>query len=609
MLCQLPLRTRLQNLIMQICPDITLVDRFTAPAEIGAIAVNILGQRFYIAPHSSKCVTRNPVFSKSDLNQADLPYEYRLAALEIIIRPYLETFDKMVGPVEITGYISPAQLEKKSTLAPLCAVVPLHMTTEDGVENFEELISLYPDSGCDLNLIIERLKEADNPFKVTTAAELASFPAHIIIDSLDLSIGELNSLCVGDALVLGTFINNDRFKISCAGQSALAVLNTVCTPQLLSEAKRQFEARMAAQQAAAAAAAEAAAQARAAAEAAAAAAAAQASAQSAAEGAPADGTKAQDPAAQPPQAEGNSTAGAPSDSAAPAAPAAPGAEAAPAATAPEAPGTAAAAPATTPAAPGTDAAAPAAATAANTAAGSAPAVPAAAQAAAGTAATAAITEYTAAVAGITNVYDALIAAGKAAYDSQGQQVSDYFLVILEPFTTDVITFSENSFMAFENVDDLPVRVDCVLSSLNLTVADLRQISRGARLPLNNDSLSNISIFVNGRIIGTGKVIEIDGTYAVQIKELMHVPRVCVEDSFIKAPEDEATEEEDMAEETASAEGENKREGEGESYGYGDGKGVGEAEQTTVDAPAENAESLESSEEQQPAPDESESADK
>ena len=599
MLCQLPLRTRLQNLIMQICPDITLVDRFTAPAEIGAIAVNILGQRFYIAPHSSKCVTRNPVFSKSDLNPADLPYEYRLAALEIIIRPYLETFDKMVGPVEITGYISPAQLEKKSTLAPLCAVVPLHMTTEDGVENFEELISLYPDSGCDLNLIIERLKEADNPFKVTTAAELASFPAHIIIDSLDLSIGELNSLCVGDALVLGTFINNDRFKISCAGQSALAVLNTVCTPQLLSEAKRQFEARMAAQQAAAAAAAEAAAQARAAAEAAAAAAAAQASAQSAAQGAPADGTKAQDPAAQPPQAE-SSTADAPSDSAAP------GAEAAPAATAPEAPGTAAA-PATTPAAPGTDAAAPAAATAANTAAGSAPAVPAAAQAAAGTAATAAITEYTAAVAGITNVYDALIAAGKAAYDSQGQQVSDYFLVILEPFTTDVITFSENSFMAFENVDDLPVRVDCVLSSLNLTVADLRQISRGARLPLNNDSLSNISIFVNGRIIGTGKVIEIDGTYAVQIKELMHVPRVCVEDSFIKAPEDEATEEEDMAEESASAEGENKREGEGESYS--DGKGVGEAEQTTVDAPAENAESSESSEEQQPAPDESESADK
>ena len=599
MLCQLPLRTRLQNLIMQICPDITLVDRFTAPAEIGAIAVNILGQRFYIAPHSSKCVTRNPVFSKSDLNPADLPYEYRLAALEIIIRPYLETFDKMVGPVEITGYISPTQLEKKSTLAPLCAVVPLHMTTEDGVENFEELISLYPDSGCDLNLIIERLKEADNPFKVTTAAELASFPAHIIIDSLDLSIGELNSLCVGDALVLGTFINNDRFKISCAGHSALAVLNTVCTPQLLSEAKRQFEARMAAQQAAAAAAAEAAAQARAAAEAAAAAAAAQASAQSAAQGAPADGTKAQDPAAQPPQAE-SSTADAPSDSAAP------GAEAAPAATAPEAPGTAAA-PATTPAAPGTDAAA-AAATAANTAAGSAPAVPAAAQAAAGTAAaTAATTEYTAAVAGITNVYDALIAAGKAAYDSQGQQVSDYFLVILEPFTTDVITFSENSFMAFENVDDLPVRVDCVLSSLNLTVADLRQISRGARLPLNNDSLSNISIFVNGRIIGTGKVIEIDGTYAVQIKELMHVPRVCVEDSFIKAPEDEATEEEDMAEESASAEGENKREGEGESYS--DGKGVGEAEQTTVDAPAENAESSESSEEQQPAPDESESADK
>ena len=603
MLCQLPLRTRLQNLIMQICPDITLVDRFTAPAEIGAIAVNILGQRFYIAPHSSKSVTRNPVFSKSDLNPADLPYEYRLAALEIIIRPYLETFDKMVGPVEITGYISPTQLEKKSTLAPLCAVVPLHMTTEDGVENFEELISLYPDSGCDLNLIIERLKEADNPFKVTTAAELASFPAHIIIDSLDLSIGELNSLCVGDALVLGTFINNDRFKISCAGQSALAVLNTVCTPQLLSEAKRQFEARMAAQQAAAAAAAEAAAQDRAAAEAAAAAAAAQASAQSAAEGAPADGTKAQDPAAQPLQAEGNSTAGAPSDSAVHAAPAAQGAEAAPAATAPEAPGTAAAAPATTPAAPGTDAAAPAAATAANTAAGSAPAVPAAAQAAAGTAATAAITEYTAAVAGITNVYDALIAAGKAAYDSQGQQVSDYFLVILEPFTTDVITFSENSFMAFENVDDLPVRVDCVLSSLNLTVADLRQISRGARLPLNNDSLSNISIFVNGRIIGTGKVIEIDGTYAVQIKELMHVPRVCVEDSFIKAPEDEATEEEDKAEETASDEGEDKREGEG------DGKGVGEAEQTTVDAPAENAESSESSEEQQPAPDESESADK
>ena len=39
--------------------------------------------------------------------------------------------------------------------------------------------------------------------------------------------------------------------------------------------------------------------------------------------------------------------------------------------------------------------------------------------------------------------------------------------------------------------------------------------------MHNDSLSNIKIYVNNNLVALGKVIDIDGTYALQIKELIN----------------------------------------------------------------------------------------
>ena len=64
-----------------------------------------------------------------------------------------------------------------------------------------------------------------------------------------------------------------------------------------------------------------------------------------------------------------------------------------------------------------------------------------------------------------------------------------------------------------------LKVDCVLSSFDMKIGDLKSLNTGSRLPLHNDSLSNIKIYVNNNLVALGKVIDIDGTYALQIKEL------------------------------------------------------------------------------------------
>ena len=93
--------------------------------------------------------------------------------------------------------------------------------------------------------------------------------------------------------------------------------------------------------------------------------------------------------------------------------------------------------------------------------------------------------------------------------------------MVEPFAPYNDPFLEGKDMSFDNLDNVPLKVDCVLSSFDMKIGDLKSLNTGSRLPLHNDSLSNIKIYVNNNLVALGKVIDIDGTYALQIKELIN----------------------------------------------------------------------------------------
>lgn len=97
---------------------------------------------------------------------------------------------------------------------------------------------------------------------------------------------------------------------------------------------------------------------------------------------------------------------------------------------------------------------------------------------------------------------------------------------------DLLLKSEFSLAAKENqgadtmadtsndLDSLPVNLDLVLDSFDLPLAEIKNLKESAVLPLNNSSLSDIKIYANGKFIGSGRVIELNGTYALQLKEII-----------------------------------------------------------------------------------------
>lgn len=74
-------------------------------------------------------------------------------------------------------------------------------------------------------------------------------------------------------------------------------------------------------------------------------------------------------------------------------------------------------------------------------------------------------------------------------------------------------------LTIDSLNKLPIKVDLVLERLELPLGEVKNLKAGSALSLNEHSLSHIKIYAQGRLVGTGKVVELDGAYAVQVKEL------------------------------------------------------------------------------------------
>jgi len=78
----------------------------------------------------------------------------------------------------------------------------------------------------------------------------------------------------------------------------------------------------------------------------------------------------------------------------------------------------------------------------------------------------------------------------------------------------------------DGLDDLPVRVEVVLGSGQLSLSQLRQLGEGAVLPGDLDLSAPVTILANGRAMAKGYLVRIDDRIAVQIR------------GFSRQPEDE-----------------------------------------------------------------------
>ena len=346
MLLQLSSRDNFNNLISRFIPDIQILGNVTVDPSYGALELNLGGQSCYLAPLSLNCLQQFNVFKASQLSNADLPYMLQLSAFEIASKNFLDKLATVLGPIEVLNYISVDELKELSLAKPMWAKVLLNGYSQ-GQEPYEELMALYPCKESVINDFLDRLEQHQD--LITTKKTLStnlSATVKVLIDSLELTLGQLKSLNVGDALLFNNFINNDRFTLQCAGHKAIAVLNTVASDSDAQES--------------------------------------------------------------------------PTDD-----------------------------------------------------------------------------------------------------NQQSNDNKDYYLVMVEPFAPYNDPFLEGKDMSFDNLDNVPLKVDCVLSSFDMKIGDLKSLNTGSRLPLHNDSLSNIKIYVNNNLVALGKVIDIDGTYALQIKELIN----------------------------------------------------------------------------------------
>ena len=67
-------------------------------------------------------------------------------------------------------------------------------------------------------------------------------------------------------------------------------------------------------------------------------------------------------------------------------------------------------------------------------------------------------------------------------------------------------------------DELPLRVQVLFAECDLTLAEVRNLAPGSIVDLARDPLDPVRLAVNGRVVGTGELVEIEGRMAVKIQE-------------------------------------------------------------------------------------------
>ena len=69
-----------------------------------------------------------------------------------------------------------------------------------------------------------------------------------------------------------------------------------------------------------------------------------------------------------------------------------------------------------------------------------------------------------------------------------------------------------------NLAALPVRVHIVLTQLEMTLAELNKLRPGSILELDHEKSEFVQLAVNGKIAGTGELVEIEGRLGVRISK-------------------------------------------------------------------------------------------
>ena len=65
---------------------------------------------------------------------------------------------------------------------------------------------------------------------------------------------------------------------------------------------------------------------------------------------------------------------------------------------------------------------------------------------------------------------------------------------------------------------MPVRVQILVDEHELTLAQAERLAPGAVLDLDRDPRDPVRLAVNGRVVGTGELVEIEGRLGVKILE-------------------------------------------------------------------------------------------
>lgn len=70
-----------------------------------------------------------------------------------------------------------------------------------------------------------------------------------------------------------------------------------------------------------------------------------------------------------------------------------------------------------------------------------------------------------------------------------------------------------------NLQDLELRVDCVLDSFKLPLSQITSLQAGSCLNLKQNALNDIKIYINDKFCASGKVIAINNQFALQITKI------------------------------------------------------------------------------------------
>ena len=96
--------------------------------------------------------------------------------------------------------------------------------------------------------------------------------------------------------------------------------------------------------------------------------------------------------------------------------------------------------------------------------------------------------------------------------------------IAAPMTAPTITEEPNTPNGEETVrraiDNVPIRISAVLGKTKITIADLKNLTGGAIIELDQKVGEPIDLYVNDRLIARGELVMIDGSLGVTMTEIV-----------------------------------------------------------------------------------------